>query len=34
MIIINKQMDQFSHIEFEELLKDEENMKCFDCGIT
>ena len=25
-------MDQFSHIEFEEFLKDEENQYCFDCG--
>jgi hypothetical protein len=26
-------MEQYSHKDFEELLIDEENLKCFDCGI-
>jgi hypothetical protein len=25
-------MEQYSHIDFEQLLLDEENLKCFDCG--
>lgn len=25
-------MDTFAHYEFEELYKEEENKKCFDCG--
>jgi len=25
-------MEQYSHKDFEELLLDEENLKCFDCG--
>lgn len=25
-------MDNYGHYEFEELLKEEENQKCFDCG--
>lgn len=27
-------MDQYSHPEIEELMKIEENQKCFDCGIA
>ncbi len=26
-------MNVYSHPDFEELIKDEENQKCFDCGI-
>lgn len=25
-------MQGYGHYEFEELMKDEENTKCFDCG--
>lgn len=26
-------MDQYSHSELENIMNDEDNQKCFDCGI-